>query len=181
MQTNVRLPLPVEETGLNASAIYTPDVRAKIATLLRDSFFEKYNTFPGAYFHGGALWTRISVQVWTEVRRFPDVCVCVCEADGAGRRYRTSSTPGRCSWSCARRSAGQSSVKSEEDYNRIELEQSVRCVDLPCTLYAPVQSCPFVRAPLSESCRSKQSRYRSTLQHNSSYGYATHLCIFSAL
>lgn len=64
---NVRLPLPVEETGPNATVIYTDDVKAKLAAFFKDKFFNEWNTFPGTYYHGGAIWCRISVQVWTEV------------------------------------------------------------------------------------------------------------------
>ena len=67
-QTNVQLPLPVEETGPNANRVYTPDVRAKLSALFADRFLNTYNTHPGTFFHAGAVWCRISVQVWTEVR-----------------------------------------------------------------------------------------------------------------
>ena len=66
-KTNVRLPLPVEQPG--APQIYTKEVQVKMATFFRDRLFEKWNTYPAIYFHGGAMWCRISVQVWTEVRR----------------------------------------------------------------------------------------------------------------
>ena len=68
-QTNVRLPLPVEGTGPDARPIYTKAVQAQIARFLQQRFFETWNTHPGVYVHSGAVWTRISVQVWTEVRR----------------------------------------------------------------------------------------------------------------
>lgn len=62
---NVATPLP-EETP--EKVIYTREVRAKISVLIRERFFNVYNTFPGLAFHNGQLWCRISVQVWTEVR-----------------------------------------------------------------------------------------------------------------
>ncbi|GJE88634.1 PLP-dependent transferase [Phanerochaete sordida] len=70
--TNVQLPLPVEETGPNANAngVYTPDVRAKLSALFANRFLNKYNTHPGTFFHAGAVWCRISVQVWTEMADF---------------------------------------------------------------------------------------------------------------
>ncbi|EKM58287.1 uncharacterized protein PHACADRAFT_252498 [Phanerochaete carnosa HHB-10118-sp] len=84
--TNVQLPLPVEETGPNTSAIFTPEIKAKILKLCQERFFKTYNTYPGTYYHGGAAWCRISVQVWTEISDFEyvgmvlnELCKEICE------------------------------------------------------------------------------------------------------
>lgn len=91
----MRLPLPVEGTGPDARPIYTKAVQVQIARFLQQRFFETWNTHPGVYVHSGAVWARISVQVWTEVRR---VAVCVrwlVWLTRVGCSSRTLSTLGR--------------------------------------------------------------------------------------
>lgn len=64
----MRLPLPVEGTGPDARTIYTKEVQAQMGKFLEERFFGAWNTHPGVYVHAGAVWARISAQIWTEVR-----------------------------------------------------------------------------------------------------------------
>ena len=48
--------------------IYTPEVKAKVLNTFMERFFADWRTLPGTYYHGGAMWCWISVQVWNEVR-----------------------------------------------------------------------------------------------------------------
>lgn len=66
VQTNVLLPLPVED---KRGEVYSAAQIAKIYEIFRDKFFTEWNTYPGHYFHAGGWWTRCSAQVWTTVRR----------------------------------------------------------------------------------------------------------------
>ncbi len=60
------LPLPFETS--ESKQLYPPEIVSKIAETFQNQFFNKWNTHPGIYFHGGGWWTRCSVQVWLEVR-----------------------------------------------------------------------------------------------------------------
>ncbi|PSR75560.1 hypothetical protein PHLCEN_2v9040 [Hermanssonia centrifuga] len=66
--TNVMLPLPFETS--ESKQLYPPEIVSKIAETFQNQFFNKWNTHPGIYFHGGGWWTRCSVQVWLEISDF---------------------------------------------------------------------------------------------------------------
>ncbi|KAI0784243.1 PLP-dependent transferase [Abortiporus biennis] len=66
--TNVRLPLPVNITGLDP--VWTPELLKKADTILREKLLNEWNVYVAHYFHGGAIWIRASAQVWNEESDF---------------------------------------------------------------------------------------------------------------
>jgi hercynylcysteine S-oxide lyase len=57
---NVRLPLPDNLTA---------EQNAQVAEALLERLLREFNCFAAYYLHDGRWWTRLSAQVWNDVRR----------------------------------------------------------------------------------------------------------------
>ena len=64
-KSNVYLPLPTEKSP---GEIYSPEVLARINSLMMNKLMFEYNTYSGHFFHNGAWMTRCSAQVFNDVR-----------------------------------------------------------------------------------------------------------------
>ncbi|KAI0690171.1 PLP-dependent transferase [Cytidiella melzeri] len=63
----VQMPLPVEST---LGSIYTPEIKSQILNLFNQRLVVEQNTFIAYHDHNGAWWTRVSVQVFTDMSDF---------------------------------------------------------------------------------------------------------------